>query len=200
MPVDLPTWGPQRLPVPYAAVWSGERRGSGGALVVRPRGLAYRDETPADRDRHGVLWARVTEEPGAGRPDFGAMHPVRQRAAMLGLRCQVCGGPAGRTSRGWLFVLPDEPAAREPEGALTTKPPLCSPCADLALRHCPHLRTPLATRSRKPRVWGVFGELFAPGTEGPAHFPYAHPATPWLLATQVVLQLTRCTPADLTRS
>ncbi|RKN45747.1 hypothetical protein [Streptomyces hoynatensis] len=195
------TWGPKRLPVPYAAPWSGEEVQTGSGLVLRPdgNGIGYRDETPADRDRHGVLWARMTDSPGSGRPNYRTMHIQRQRACMLGLLCQVCGGPADRDAKGWLFVLrqppPHEDTPGWPEGLLCTKPPVCRPCAHLAAHHCPHLERPVRIRSRKPRVWGVFGGAFDAGLRpGPdAHLPYGHPATPWFLANQAVLELTRCT-------
>ncbi len=254
------SWGPNNVPVPYAAAWSAERPAVKG-LTVRAdgAGLAYVNETPLDRDRHGVLWARHREAPGEGRPEFRTMHSVRQRRAMFGMLCQVCGGPADRTSRGWLFLLQDPgPAGRPadwPEGALCTKPPVCRPCASLAARHCPHLTAPVAVRSRKPRVWGVFGGRRGwggrsrrrrarngacgsgrrpgrggggrggargerrGGSEGgrgggasPAdgrrltstpedeHLPYGHPATPWFLASQLVLELTRCTRVEIDTS
>lgn len=202
-------WGRNRLPVPHAAAWSAEAPTLGSALTVRGdgAGLAYRDETPLDRDRHGVLWARLTEAPGVGRPNFRSLHSYRQRRAMFGMLCQVCGAPAGRTSRGWLFLL-QRPrsgghAANWPEGALFTKPPVCTPCARLAVRHCPHLTDPGAFRVRKPRVWGVFGGLITPSADGtlvesPADgcLPYGHPAAPWFLASQAVSELTRCRAAQ----
>jgi hypothetical protein len=203
------TWGRNNLPVPYAAAWSGESPAVGGALTVRAdgAGLAYRDEVSLDRDRHGVLWARLDEAPGVGRPDFRLLHSLRQRRAMFGMLCQVCGAPAGRTSRGWLFLLqrpaPGERAANWPEGALSAKPPVCAPCARLALRHCPHLTDPLAVRVRKPRVWGVFGGLITPAGGGtlvqsPTDecLPYGHPGTPWFLASQLVVELGRCRAAQ----
>ncbi|RKN40385.1 hypothetical protein D7294_18190 [Streptomyces hoynatensis] len=167
------------------------------------RGLAYRDERAGDRDRHGVLWARLTEEPGSGQPEFRCMHPVRQRRAMLERLCQVCGGPADRNGRGWLFALRRPGAAEEvpgwPEGLLCTKPPVCAPCAHLAVAHCPHLGEPVFVRSRKPRVWGAFGGFFVPGprgglaASGDDHLPYGHRAAPWFVANQLVVELTRCT-------
>jgi hypothetical protein len=112
------------------------------------------------------LWARRRQAPGDGRPTFGKMHPVRQRRAIRTLLCQVCAGPASRTSRGWLFVMPGSPGS-DVEGSLCTKPPICEPCAQLALRHCPHLTDPVAVRVRKPRIWGVLGDQYAPaGPQG----------------------------------
>ncbi|RKN39503.1 hypothetical protein [Streptomyces hoynatensis] len=197
------TWGPRRLPVPFVAKWSGEEVVVGGALRARPDGggLAYRDEARGDRDRHGVLWARVTEAPGDGRPDFRVMHPVRQRRAFLERLCQVCGGPADRDAKGRLFVLRRPTAAEAvsgwPEGLLCTKPPVCVPCADTAARLCPHLDEPVFVRVRKPRVWGVFGGFFLPRSGGGLaageddYLPYGHRQAPLFLANQLVAELTR---------
>ena len=203
-PVLPLTWGRNNLPVPYAAAWSEERPSVGKVLTTHPSGtgLAYRDEAPTDRDRHGVLWARMAEAPGEGRLDFSSLHSNQQRRNMFNMLCQVCGGLASRTSRGVLFLLPrpdtDDELNDRAEGALSTKPPLCEPCADLATRHCPHLTDPLFVRSRKPRIWGVFGGIFTPTANGllpsPSsdYLPYGHPAASWFLASQLVIELTRC--------
>ena len=210
--------------MPYAVPWSGEVSAVGGALTVRPdgSGLAYRDETPHDRDRNGVLWARITHAPGTGHPNYRSMHSHRQRHAMLHNLCQVCGGPADRTSQGWLFLLTDTdrtpadntagdnangPTRRAdwPEGSVTTKPPVCLRCAGLAVRHCPHLATPLFIRSRKPRHWGVFGGFFLPTATGAltasddAYLPYGAPPARWFLASQAAVELTRCTRVTANR-
>lgn len=65
-------------PVPYIAAWSQERVTdvASGDLMLRTEMLTgamqlrYRDEQAADRDRHGILWHRVTWAPGHGRPLF----------------------------------------------------------------------------------------------------------------------------------
>ncbi|RKN37632.1 hypothetical protein [Streptomyces hoynatensis] len=131
------------------------------------------------------------------------MHPARQRRAMLELLCQVCGGPADRNGKGWLFALrrpgPADDIPGWPEGLLCTKPPVCGPCALLAAQHCPYLGDPVFVRSRKPRVWGVFGGAFTPHPGGglaageDGHLPYGHPAAPWFLANQLAVELTRTT-------
>ncbi|GAA3857576.1 hypothetical protein [Streptomyces sedi] len=203
-PVFPRTWGRTDLPVPYATAWSEEKASVGKALISNRSGtgLAYRDEVPTDRDRHGVLWARMTEAPGEGRPNFSTLHSFRQRRSMFDMLCQVCGEPASRTSRGILFLLPHPAGEKKTsdwaEGALSTKPPLCEPCADLATRHCPHLADPLFVRSRKPRIWGVFGGFLTPTANGlrssPTndYIPYGHAAAAWFLASQLVIELTRC--------
>lgn len=209
---DVRSWGARDLPVPYAVPWTAETV-SARSLTVRSSGtgLAYRDEVPRDRDRHGVLWARMRTAPGQGRPNYRALHSARQRHAMLRMLCQVCGERADRTSRGWLFLLPrpepTEDTANWPEGTLSTKPPVCRPCAVLALRHCPHLADPHPVRSRKPRVWGVFGGFVAPDTQGrlsPSptddYLSYGHPYAGWFLASQLVVELTRCVRVPAPRS
>lgn len=89
--------------VPYIVQWS-EERDCSPELTVRQNGdgVGYADETPGDRDAHGVLWRQVTGRRGQGRPLFGSVHPLRQRRAMRRLLCQVCGRPADRDERGVL--------------------------------------------------------------------------------------------------
>lgn len=127
----------EKLPVPHAVMWSGEITTQRG-LTVRPdgSGLCYQDETRADRDKHGVLWARVHQAPGEGRPNYRALHSVRQRRAMHGMLCQVCGGPASRTSRGWLFLIQRSDAPQDGVGL----------ARGLAVHQTPHLRTVRRTR------------------------------------------------------
>ncbi len=201
------TWGPRHLPVPYAAYWSGE--GSyGRRVMMRPdgAGIWYPDETRADRDAFGVLWARVTDEPGQGRPEFSALHPARQRRAQAERLCQVCGKVASHTRDGWLFLMTgdDEDDADAWEGSLSTKPPICLPCAALATRFCPHLAHPLGVRARRPKIWGAFGTLFIPTPDArirahpdDQYLPYGHRASRWFLASQLVVELKRCTVVDL---
>ncbi|MFI9026279.1 hypothetical protein [Streptomyces sp. NPDC053560] len=195
------TWGPNDIPVPYVAAWTGESVMHMG-LSVQPdgKGLCFANEEPADRDHQGVLWARLTDAPGTGTPRFPVMHSARQRRAMREMLCQVCAGPASRTSRGWLFLLTHEPA----DGAVTNKPPLCEPCVGVALGHCPRLTDPFAVRVRRPRVWGVFGDQWARGSGGilaplptDGYMPYGHPSARWFLATHLVLELDRMTRVPL---
>jgi hypothetical protein len=196
------TWGAARIPVPFVAVWSEETVSVNG-LISRGGRLAYRDETSEDRDPEGVLWARMSTRIGEGRPDFGGLHPARQRQAMLEMRCQVCGGPASRTRTGWLFVMPrprhDEAPRTWPEGERMTAPPVCEPCAAVAMLHCPHLRDPIAIRARRVRPWGAFGGVFLPTPAGLVQLPtdnvvpYRQEAARWCLASQLVVELTRCT-------
>ncbi|KAB8165788.1 hypothetical protein FH609_015400 [Streptomyces sp. 3MP-14] len=214
VPGPAAVWPPVRpqLPVPYVVSWSAERSGAGERLCVRSNGegLGYRDERAEDRDHHGVLWARSADGCGEGRPVFPAMHPLRQREAMFNRLCQVCAKPASRTSDGVLFLNQREAEGdgEEPdhwEGALTTKPPVCLPCAALAVRLCPHLTDPIAIRSRAPRLWGVFGGFFvstltggwADPVPGTNYLRYGSPDQPWFLANQLVVQLRRCTVVDL---
>ncbi|MFD9815673.1 hypothetical protein [Streptomyces sp. NPDC059080] len=198
--------GHGKVPVPYITAWSGERVAV-RSLTVRAdgAGLAYRDEVAGDRDAHGVLWSRIGEAPGEGRPRFRVVHPVRQRRALLEGLCQVCGGPAGRTGRGVLFLLPRSAgrAPGWPEGAYGMKPPVCGGCAAVAVRHCPHLGDPVAVRVRKARVRGVYGGFHAPSggrlaaASEDGFLPYGHPHAAWFLASQLVVELRRCTVVDL---
>ncbi|MDT3398085.1 hypothetical protein RKE29_15785 [Streptomyces sp. B1866] len=103
--------------------------------------------------------------------------------------------------------MPQRDAAERSEGwleeAYSTKPPICLPCVATALRHCPHLTRPVAVRVRKPRPRAVLGDFFVPDSSGRlvraggGHLPYGHRDRAWFLASQLVLELCRCTVVDL---
>ncbi|WP_229759270.1 hypothetical protein [Peterkaempfera bronchialis] len=155
------------IAVPYIASWSGEKRCTGAVVEDRrsPGRIAYRDERPDDRDEYGVLWARADSRPTRGRPQYGLVHPRRQRHAMRNLRCQVCDGPADTDERGTLWLLGDDRGDWPgwPEEMAATTPPLCLPCARLSVRLCPHLRgRHIAVRVRNPEIAGVYGALYLP--------------------------------------
>ncbi|MFI7272649.1 hypothetical protein [Streptomyces sp. NPDC049879] len=199
-------WGSRRIPVPYATRWTGERV-IDQEVTIRPDGTGVRvlGETAAARDQYGVLWGQVREVRGKGRPDFSSLHPTRQRRALAERLCQVCDGPASHTRDGWLFLLNADEIqdTRDVEGAKNTSPPVCLRCADLATRFCPHLGNPMGIRVRRPRIWGVFGTVYTVTPAGrlePHHdeyMPYGHPATGWFIASQLVVELRRCTVVDL---
>ncbi|MEW1550487.1 hypothetical protein [Streptomyces tsukubensis] len=190
----------QGVPVPYIAAWSGEQPHPRN-LIGRPRnGLGYGDETAADRDRDGALWQRMSHAPGSGVPDYGRVHPLRQRETMQRLLCQVCRAPASRTDAGFLFLLPDHSAGwpRWPERMICFHPPVCDgPCIEAAARYCPHLARGIAARSTSPRAHGVYGtrhrlhngllESVCDEITG-----YESSALPWVLATQMARLLHGC--------
>lgn len=114
--------------IPFVAAWDSETPGPESDLTVEfvpePR-LAYKLlPRPRDRDGAGVLWARVTNCPGLGKPIYDSMHPVRQHFCMYTMKCQVCGAPASRNEGGWLFFdwrKPWDPPTW-PEGSRTAQP------------------------------------------------------------------------------
>jgi hypothetical protein len=129
---------------PYITAWS-EEPAPPVVLVERPGvGIAYRDEVMADRDSRGVLWCRTPFRPGQGRPEFGRVHPARQRRTMQRLLCQVCAGPADKV-QGWRVVA----AARPPRGL-----------AAVAKRHGRHRTTDL------PCLRAVLGPVVSCLTKG----------------------------------
>ena len=184
---------------PYVTAWS-EEKDPPYTLVERPGGgIAYMDETFADRDRHGVLWFRTPFRLGQGRPEFGRVHPLRQRRTMLRLLCQVCAGPADRTEDGVLWLLQDhrDDWPLWPEGMGVTEPPICLPCVRMSVRMCPALRRGAATvRVRTFPVAGVRGTLYAgsrPVAVGAASVPLDDPAIGWVRAVSLIRQLSDCT-------
>ncbi len=200
------TSSPSRGPVvPYIAAWSTERP-TRQPLVARGSGIGYTDEHPYDRDAHGVLWMRAPSSRGRGRPEFGKVHPLRQRRAMRGLLCQVCGEAADRNEQGVLWLLRDERGSEPgwPEGVGATHPPVCVPCAVKSTQLCPHLRGRfLAVRVRESAVCGVYGVRYRPGRFGVEPEPegviveYGDAAARWAWASQLVRELRGCSSVDL---
>jgi len=83
-----------RVIAPYITMWSAEQDLLCRLVERSGLGIGYADELPADRDAQGVLWRQTAAHHGLGRPEFGKVHPLRQRQAMERLLCQVCGVPA----------------------------------------------------------------------------------------------------------
>jgi hypothetical protein len=168
-----------------------------GTVIVQPSGIGYADETSVDRDEHGVLWRRVGSCPGRGRPQFGKVHPLRQRRAMRRLLCGVCGGPADRTELGVLWLIRDytDDWPGWPEGMAATEPPVCLPCAKIAVRACPALRSGhIAVRVAGSTVAGVYGIRYQAGHGGEdAIVTFDDPAIRWTRAAQLVRELRGCT-------
>ena len=156
--------------VPYITAWSAEHLARPVVVAVPGVGLGLQGEIPHDRDADGVLWARMTLQRGCGRPEFGRVHPARQRRAMRRLLCQVCGESADRTGEGVLWLLKEDRGDWPgwPEGMAATHPPVCLGRARAAGRRCPHLATGfVAVRVADSERCGVYGTLYQPGELGP---------------------------------
>lgn len=187
---------------PYITSWSEEVDPPSQLVEVPGRGIAYADETVSDRDRHGVLWLRTVFRPGVGRPVYGQVHPLRQRRAMLRLLCQVCAGPADRTSEGVLWLVRDwrDDWPGWPNGVGETEPPVCVPCVRLSMRLCPSLRKgAVAFRARRFPVAGVRGACYAAGPRliGEDTVALNDPVIRWMCAANLVRRLHDCTIVDL---
>jgi len=191
--------------VPYVTAWSTERTLPAQVAAHPNFGIGYADETLGDRDRHGILWPRTPSRPGHGRPEFGKVHPLRQRRAMRRLRCQVCAGPPDRDALGVLWLLRDHRAdwSDWPERMAATEPPVCLRCARLSVRACPALRTGhVAVRVGDSAVQGVYGVRYRPGQPYPAPagdaiVTFDDPDIHWVRAAQLVRELRDCTLVEL---
>lgn len=198
-------------PIPHVTPLKGEEPDPRSSLIIRPdgQGIGYHHELPDDRDPFGVLWVR-TSPPRAGRPIalFRQVHPARSRDAMLGMLCQVCFKEASRTRAGVLFILkPDKGRDMRfwPDTEYTIHPPTCLPCTQQALIHCPFMRDAKALRAKNPQPWGVFGTKYYRDEDGRLRTgPKIDRClyndlrlSPWVLASQPVARLSRCTQVDL---
>jgi hypothetical protein len=186
--------------VPYIVSWSGEETKPATIITIPRRGIAYSDECLADRDKYGVLWPRVPSLPGRGRPEFGKVHPLRQRRAMTRLLCAICGGQPDTDEQGTLFLVRDFRDWPDwPEGMACSEPPVCLPCARLSVRVCPELRKGYAAlRVRHSQVAAVFGTRYEPGGPTPAMVPLDDPAIRWTHAAHLIRELHGCTIVELT--
>lgn len=192
-------------PVPYVAMWSAEEV-QAARVVATSLGIAYADESSIDRDRHGLLWSRVTSCPGVGEPIYRQMHPLRQRRAMRRLLCQVCAGPADHDEHGTLWLIQDQRDQWPgwPEGAQNTHPPLCLRCARIAVKSCPWLKHGYVAVRARSFVGGAWGGLYRMGRSHPRPvltgaltLNFGDPRLPWLQADQLVRELVGCTYVDL---
>lgn len=191
----------QRIIAPYITTWSAEQD-LPYRVVERPGlGIGFSDEALGDRDTRGVLWHRAAVRRGTGRPEFGKVHPLRQRRAMRKLLCQVCGGSADRTNAGVLWLMRDhrDDWPQWPDGMASVEPPTCAPCIALSRRLCPALRQgAVAVRVRQFEVVGVRGALYRSGLVAPvaieaANLAYADPDVRWLVASALIRELRGCT-------
>lgn len=214
----------RRSSVPYITVREGEELVPERMLGVRfsragkAIGICYRTEVAGDRDDRGVLWARTSQSLSpvdrrpVGKPLWASVHPSRQREMMSLLRCQKCCGQASRTHEGYLFL---EKAGGQVEGMTTAQPPVCLAHAVEGIERCSHLGEHgyVLVRSRVPRLHGVIGRPYRMGPDGLEPLPPRLAPTgadipfrftergllPWVLASQLVRQLTGVTVVDIDR-
>jgi hypothetical protein len=191
--------------VPYIATWSEERELPSRIIECRNGGIGFADESVIDRDRNGILWTRISAQPGVGRPRFAVVHSLRQRRAMLRLLCQVCGQPADRDSQGVLWLLPNRAHGREgwPNDNWFAEPPVCRTCALVATQLCPALRKDyVLVRAGSTRICGVHGLIYRSGRPAPVfvsnEFVDLHsPVIRWTLGQFLLRSLDDCTVVDL---
>lgn len=192
-----------QIVAPYITSWSAEQD-LPYRLVERPGlGIGYADESFGDRDARGVLWQRAAVRHGVGKPEFGKVHPLRQRRAMRQLLCQVCAKPADRNEDGVLWLLRDYRSdwTGWPDGMGCNEPPVCRACVPLSLHLCPALRRgAVAIRAREFEVAGVRGALYRAGTVEEASLAYDDPDVRRLVASALIRELRGCTFVPLERS
>lgn len=201
MPAAVSAKEERRVIAPYVTTWSAEQDLPYRVVERRGVGVGFSDEMLGDRDSRGILWHRAAVRHGAGRPEFGKVHPLRQRRAMRKLLCQVCAGPADKADAGVLWLMRDYQGdwPRWPEGMASVEPPTCASCVALSLRLCPALRCgAVAVRVRSFEVVGVRGALYRRGPIAPvaveaANLSYDDPAVRWLVASALIRELRDCT-------
>ncbi len=200
-----------RARIPYVTNWEGESLKRPSLTVLGRRGgkgrLGYRRERPGDRDANGTLWLRTRSRPGVGKPQLGNFHPVRQRRAIGGLLCSVCGKPTApeATDDGHLYVMSAKDYACSPGAPFeTSEPPVHAACGWTAAQVCPHLRgNYVALRGKSPTVWGVCGQVVVPDYDGTLRdhgaltIPHDDWRMRWVIAASLVSVFHAYTLVDL---
>lgn len=146
-------------------------------------------------------WQRTAVHQRVGLPEFGRVHPLRQRRAMLRLLCQVCACPADRGGNGVLWLLRDyrDDWHGRPEGMASVEPPVCACCVEVSLKLCPALRRgAVAVRVREFPIAGVRGAVYRKGVAAPvaaeaANLSYDDPRVRWTVASALIRELRDCT-------
>lgn len=191
-------------PVPYIASWSGEIVPSPVVVDSPLGGIGYSDETLLDRDRFGVLWARVLSRRGDGEPLYAKQNSLRQRKSMRLLLCQVCGAPADRNEHGVLWLLHDHRGdwPRWPEGMANSHPPLCLRCAKMSVKWCPSFGSGFMAVRAHSTVVGVYGAVYgrgpiAPRKSGVVTLRYDSYVRQWVQAWLLLRELRDCTFVEL---
>jgi hypothetical protein len=203
---DSHTEANSRRVVPYIVSWSAEETTAPTVIERRGLGIGYLGETLLDRDEHGVLWRRTSSMHGRGHPEFGKIHPLRQRRAQHRLLCGICAGLPDRDERGVLWLVRDfrDDWPNWPEHMAATEPPICLPCARLSIRVCPSLRQGfVALRVGHSTVAGVRGLLYRSGIPYPVPVDedvvaFCDPRIRWTLASNLVRELTQCSIVEVT--
>lgn len=192
--------GTTRILALYITTWSAEQDLPLRVMEHPGVGIGHADELLGDRDARGVLWQRAAMRHGVGKPEFGKVHPLRQRRAMRKLLCQVCAGPADQNDDGVLWLLRDHRDDWHgwPEAMACVEPPICAPCVATSVQLCPALRRGAVTvRVREFEIAGVRGVLYRKGTFGPfavgaANLTYDDPDVRWLVASALIRELRGC--------
>lgn len=118
----LLTWG--SVPVPYAALWSGEA----GQMRV------------AICPHAGVVALCDHEARGTGKPIFGTPHMTRQRELIVNQLCDLCARPlAGRTKVS-LSHASFRVSGAEGGCIMQVEPLVHKDCALICVEHCPSLK------------------------------------------------------------
>jgi hypothetical protein len=203
---DTATAAQPSIVAPYITSWTGEEEPV-RPVISRGLGIGFEDEILTDRDKRGVLWIRMAQHRGEGRPVFGKVHPLRQRRAMTRLLCQVCAGPADRTEDGVLFLLKDhrQDWPGWPNRMGVAEPPVCWSCVRLSTRVCPALRQgAVLVRAGWCEVAGVNGVLYSsdptPRPVGQVSVAFDNPAIRWIKAAYLIRELLDCTLIELDRA
>lgn len=179
------------LPVPWVAIWSGERHAY-PKVKWTPDGITC---TGPVTFMDGMWWL-TTEMRHVGAPLFGQTHSGRQRRCMRVAKCQVC-GVAGSGPLAWIVPNHEDQRRYWDDLGAMINPPTCHPCLDFALNGCPHLATTppyvVITNPSKVELAFAHGQLVRQdGQPLPDHVAIAldNPERVFVLGRQLLVRVT----------
>lgn len=175
--------------VPWVALWTSEQS-------IKPVTLGPNGVETGYTDVNGVHWIVYGDSPGEGEPLFGHVHTGRQVQCMRKPRCQVCGQKMQRSPCYWILNGQESQHVKIGQSIVTQTPPVCRPCIKTARENCPHLlslgKDVWVLKVQRYRCVAAVGDLVSPNGQLQPHtlFRYGHPMLAFVVARQVVAELT----------
>lgn len=183
-------------PVPWVALWSGEKisnQSYQGAITPEGEQILLANRQRLHADELGIQWM-LQRVDRSGVPEFGEVNCHRQASCMKHKRCQVCGdkidsGPYAflMDPREFALLVATAGAGRP---VTTGTPPVCAPCMEEAYKRCPAMKMGGAViEARDFRPIGVWGESARPGGFVTKDTPLGDPDLKMTIAKQLIVML-----------
>jgi hypothetical protein len=191
LPHYSPREGIEPYPVPWIAIWEGER--DGPEMILDANGNIQPAPGTKHVRREFGMWVIATRDNRTGAADFGSTQSRRQRECMTRMLCQVCGRTQRQSKSRHLWVVPNEEQHRElwQEDQLVLNAPVCPSCLEFSEATCPHLiHTKPYVVSWAPGVpVAITGDLHYGGEWLPTMLPLRHRLTARVIGRELVVRV-----------